>query len=329
VHDVGAVNVLPLGGDNGGDGTFLILTSRDEATDMNKMFAMFNDRSRTGNAEYRLASTGYFRAMNIPLIRGRLFTDGDGPDAPPVAVISQSLAQKRWPHEDPIGMIIEYGNMDGDVRPFTIVGVVGDVRETSLADAPSPTFYGSYRQRPSRGALNLVVQGANVETASTIATVRRLAHEMRPDVPPRLRTIESVVSHSVADKRFTLLLIGVFGVSALLLAALGVYGVISYLVTQRRQEFSVRIALGAQASDVLRLVLREGAMLAIIGVILGSIGALALTRLIAGLLYDVRPADPISFVAVSAGLIGVVLLASFIPARRATRIDPMHVLRGG
>ncbi|HEX6965370.1 MAG TPA: ABC transporter permease [Gemmatimonadaceae bacterium] len=329
VTNAGAVNALPLGDDNSGDGTFLILSSRDESLTMDKLSAMFHDRSRTGHAEYRLASTGYFRAMNIPLVRGRLFTDGDGPDAPPVAVISQSLADTRWPHEDPIGKVIEFGNMDGDLRPFTIVGIVGDVRETSLADAPSPTFYGSYQQRPSRGTLDIVVQGANVETASTIATVRRIAHEMRPDAPPRLRTIESVVSHSVADKRFTLLLIGVFGVSALLLAALGVYGVISYLVTQRRREISVRIALGAQTRDVMRLVLREGAMLAIVGVVVGGIGAFALTRLIAGLLYGVSPTDPISFAAVSAALIGIVLLASFIPARRATHIDPMNVLRGG
>ena len=331
VREVGAVNALPLGDNFAGNGTFVIMTSRDERMDADKMSALFKDRSRTGNAEYRLASTGYFHAMNIPLIRGRLFTDADGPDAPPVAVISQSLAERRWPHEDPIGKVIEFGNMDGDLRPFTIVGIVGDVREASLAEPPRATFYGSYRQRPGSGALNIVVQGANVETSSVIATVRRIAREMRPDVPPRLRTIESVVSRSVADKRFTLLLIGVFGASALLLAALGVYGVISYLVTQRRQEIGVRIALGAQAGDVLTLVLREGAVMAVAGVLLGGVAAFTLlrfTRSMVTLLYGVRPTDPVSFIAVSAVLVVVALFASLIPAYRAARIDPMTVMRG-
>ncbi|HET7586333.1 MAG TPA: ABC transporter permease [Gemmatimonadaceae bacterium] len=329
VRDVGAVNAFPLGDGGAGDGTFLIVPSRDAPPDMASLSTLFKDRSRTGHAEYRLASTGYFHAMHIPLIRGRLFTDADGPDAPPVAVISQSLAERRWPHEDPIGTVIEYGNMDGDMRPFTIVGIVGDVRETSLAEPPSPTFYGSYRQRPSRGALNIVVQGAAVETPGAIATVRRIAREMRPDVPPRLRTVESLVSRSVADRRFTLLLIGVFGASALLLATFGVYGVISLLVTQRRPEIGVRIALGAQTGDVQRLVLREGMVLALAGVLLGAALALALTRSLGGLLYGVKPTDPLSFIAVAVVLVSVALVASLIPAQRASRIDPMRILRGG
>jgi predicted permease len=327
VREVGAVNAIPLGDDGTANGTFIIMTSPTDSMDMATMSELFKNRSRTGNAEYRLASTGYFHAMKIPLLRGRLFDAGDGPDAPPVAVISQSLAEHRWPNENPIGKVIEFGNMDGDLRPFTIVGIVGDVRETSLAAPPLATFYGSYRQRPGRGALNIVVQGA-VETPTVIAAVRRIAREMRPDVPPRLRTVETVVSASVANRRFTLLLIGVFGVSALLLATLGVYGVISYLVTQRRQEIGVRIALGAQTSDVLRLVLREGAALGITGVAIGGIAAMALTRFLSGLLFGVSPTDPVAFGTVAVGLVAVALLASFIPARRAARIDPMSTLRG-
>ena len=331
VYSVGGVNALPLdGGNSAASGSFIIMTSRDEQLSVDDLDRLFRDRSRTGYAEFRVASNGFFRAMDIPLVRGRLFGLSDGPDAPDVAVISRSLAEKRWPGEDPIGKVIQFGNMDGDLQPFSIVGVVGDVRETNLAAPPQPTFYASYRQRPRRAtAFNIVMQGRTVESADVIAAARRAVRELGPDVPARFRTIERVVSGSVANRRFTLLLIGVFGASALLLAVLGVYGVISYLVTQRRQEIGVRMALGAQTADVLRLVLQEGAVLALAGVLLGGIAALALTRLIAGLLFGVSPTDPVSFAVMTIGLVAVVLLASFLPAQRAARIDPMSILRGG
>lgn len=329
VRDVGGVTVLPLGGSSGGNGTFLIMAGPDEQIDLQEYKRLLRNPSRTGNAEFRVASGDYFRAMNIPLIRGRLFDERDTPRSPHVAVISASLARDRWPNEDPIGKVIQFGNMDGDRHPFTIVGVVGDVRETSLADQPHRTFYAFYRQRPWKASsFNLILQG-RVETASVIAAARRAVRELRPDVPPRFRTIETVVSSSVADQRFTLLLIAVFGASALLLATLGVYGVISYLVTQRRQEIGVRIALGAQAADVIRMVLRQGALLAGVGIIVGGIAALGLTRLLRGFLFGVSPADPVAFGGVMIGMLAVVLLASFIPARRAAGIPPISILRGG
>ena len=329
VHEVGGVTVLPLGDDNGGDGTFLIVNSAEEQFDMEAFERMARDPSRTGNAYYRVASGGYFRAMGVPLLKGRLFDERDTRESPHVAVISESLAKKRWPDENPLGKVIQFGNMDGDVHPFTIVGIVGDVREAGLASEPLPTFYADYRQRPwVASSFNLVMQG-NVETASVIAAARRAVQDLRPDVPPRFRTIETVVSTSVADRRFTLLLIGVFGASALLLATLGVYGVISYLVAQRRQEIGVRIALGAQSADVVKLVLRQGALLAAIGIAVGAIAALALTRLIRGLLFGVSTTDPLAFGAVILCMLAVALLASFIPARRAAGIAPMSILRGG
>jgi predicted permease len=276
-----------------------------------------------------VASDGYYRAMNIPLVRGRLFDGRDTPDAPHSAVISASLAHERWPNEDPIGKIIEFGNMDGDLRPFTIVGVVGDVRETSLAAPPRPTFYGYYRQRPiTTGTFNIVMQGSG-DPASVTASARRIVRDLRADVPPRFRTIESVVAGSLADRRFVLFLLGVFGTTALLLATLGVYSVISYLVMQRRQELAVRVALGAQTQDLLRLVLRQGAVLAVTGVVVGVVATLALTRLLSGLLFGVRPTDPLSFGAVALLLTLVALVASWVPARRASSVDPMEVLRGG
>src|SRR5262249_50921546 len=162
----------------------------------------------------------------VPLVRGRLFDDRDAPDAPHVAVISASLAKVKWPNEDPIGKVIQFGNMDGNLTPFTIVGIVGDVRERGLAYQPQPTFYAFYRQPPVRaGSMNIVMH-VNRDPAAVIAAAGRAVHDLRPDIPPRLRTVESVVSGSIADRRFLLLLVGVFGSAALLLAALGVYGVI-------------------------------------------------------------------------------------------------------
>jgi predicted permease len=288
---------------------------------------LFKDPSRTGEAEFRVAGPGYFEAMNIPLVRGRMFEDRDGPDAPNVAVISASLAKARWPNEDPIGKVIQYGNMDGDMRPFTIVGVVGDVREASLADDPRPTFYANYRQRPrAAGAFFFVVQGS-APAESLIPAARRIVAELRPDVPPRFRTIETVVSASVADRRFVLLLVGVFGAAAMLLATLGVYSVIAYVVTQRRQEIGVRVALGAQSGDVLRMVLRQGFSLAFVGIAVGTAGALLVGRLLSRFLFGVAPNDPVAFGGVILLLAAVALVASLVPALRATRVDPMTVLR--
>jgi predicted lysophospholipase L1 biosynthesis ABC-type transport system permease subunit len=218
--------------------------------------------------------------------------------------------------------------MDGDLRPFTIVGVVGDMREASLAEDPRPTFYAYYRQRPRRATSFYFTIDGRAPAATVIAEARRIVHNLRPDVPPRFRTTDTILADSLADRRFTLLLIGAFGAAALLLATLGVYSVISFLVAQRRQEIGVRVALGAQTEDVLRLVLRQGATLALIGIVIGTLAALGLTRLIAGLLYGVSPTDPASFVGVMALLAIVALLASFVPARRAARVDPMTVLRG-
>ena len=218
--------------------------------------------------------------------------------------------------------------MDGDLRPFTIVGVVGDIREGSLADPPEPTFYAYYRQRPVRATSFYFVLEGSAPTAGTITAARQIMHELRPDIPPRFRTMEIVLADSLADRRFMLVLLAAFGGAALLLATLGVYSVISFLVAQRRQEIGVRVALGAQSQDVLRLVLRQGAVLALIGIVIGAIAALGLTRLIAGLLYGVSASDPIAFLGVMVLLAIVALLASLIPARRAAKVDPMTVLRG-
>jgi predicted permease len=320
--------VVNVGG--GSDGEFLILSRPDQPVAFSDWGTFRNDPTRSGYANFFVVDGEYFRAMDIPLLRGRQFDRRDQPSSQQVALISASLAKSKWPNEDPIGKIIEFGNMDGDLRPYIVVGVVGDVRSESLAAEPLPTFYAYQTQRSRAGNgndLHLVMQTASDPTP-IIASARAIAHEMRPDVPPVLRTIESVVSASVADRRFVLVLVGVFGGAALVLATLGVYSVISYLVAQRRQEIGVRIALGAQRGDVLSLVLRQGGSLALIGIAIGAAGSLFLTRLLAGLVYGVSTTDPLAFGGVIALLAVVALLASWLPARRATRVDPMDVLRG-
>jgi predicted permease len=329
VTGVGAVNVMPLSSGNRTNGTFLIMNSLNEQIAPKDFERLAQDRTRTGNAEYRVASDDYFRTLGIPVLRGRAFEARDARESQPVAVISASLAKARWPNETPIGKIIQFGNMDGDLRPFIIIGVVGDVREANLAAPPQPTFYSLYRQRPVAARRLNVVMTTTGDPAPVIASARRIVRELRPDVPPRFRTMDMIVAESLADRRFMLLLAGVFGGAALALAALGVYSVISYLVTLRSRELSIRVAVGARAVDIVRLVLGQGTTLAMAGVVVGTLGAVAATRVIAGMLYGVTPTDPITFGLVAVTVALVALLASYLPARRAARVDAMEVLRGG
>jgi putative ABC transport system permease protein len=328
VRAAGGTNIVPLGSGGGSNGTFLILRDVNETfASMEDFERLSRDPQRTGEAEYRVAGPGYFDAMGIPLVRGRSFESRDVAGAPHVAVISASLARTRWPDENPIGKVIQFGNMDGILTPFTIVGVVGDVRERSLALPPRPTFYASYRQRPGPAwRFNYVLSTAG-DPASVMTAARRIVREARPDMPPRVRTIEAIVGVSVADKRFVLSLVLVFGAVALILATLGIYSVISYLVTQRARELSIRVALGAQRRDVLRMVLGQGMILALAGMVVGAIGALAASRVIGAMLYDLSPTDPIAFGGVMLMLVAVAMLATWLPARRAARAEAMDVLR--
>ena len=325
VRAAGGSSVVPLG-DGGGNGTFGVLDRADEPITMPMLEQMFQDRSRTGYAEFRVVSPDYFATMRIPVIQGRAFEARDRAGAPHVGVISASLARKRWPGENPIGKVIEFGNMDGDLTPITIVGVVGDVREESLAKEPSPTVYVDYRQRPMQAWSFALV--ASVDPGAPVAeALRRSLAGLRSDIPARLTTIETQVSRSVAERRFMLLLVGVFAGVALLLATIGVYGVIAYLVAQRERELGIRVALGARRGDILLLVLRQGATLAVIGALLGAVGALAVTRVMAGMLYEISPSDPLSYLGVVAVLCAVAVAATIPPARRASRAEPMSVLR--
>ncbi|WP_375758894.1 ABC transporter permease [Corallococcus exercitus] len=326
VAAVGSVNQFPLEG-SGADGTFLVLNRPDEVPDFEAFQRLVREPSRTGSANYRVATEGYFRAMGIPLVKGRLFEASDTREAPHVALISESLARARWPGEDPLGKLIQFGNMDGDLHPFTVVGVVGDVRDEGLDTPPEPTLYGCSRQRlRSAGHFHLAVAGSGGSTALAQA-VRPVLRELTPDLPPRVRTVESLLSSSLAQRRFSLLLLGAFGGVALLLAVLGLYGVVSYAVAERSREFGIRFALGASERAVLGLVIRQAVGLAGLGLLIGALCALGLTQLLTSLVYGVSATDPVAFAGVALLLLTVALLASLVPARRAARVDPMSVLR--
>ncbi len=326
VASVGGVNAFPLEGAGYSNGMFIELTRPDEKLDMAMIPQIAKDPARTGHAHYRLASGGYFRAMGIPLVRGRVFDDRDVAGAPlHGAVVSAALAKAEWPNADPIGKIIQFGNMDGNLTPFTVVGVVGDIREARLDAAPQPVFYANAMQRRI-SRFSIVIQGA-ASPAAVAAAGRRMVRELAPSLPPRFRMLQEVVSTSVAQRRFSLTLLATFGAAALLLAMMGVYSVVAYLVAQREHEIGIRVALGAQRADVLGLVLRHGAVLTVVGIVAGVGAALWLTRLLEGLLYGVTPTDPVSFAAVVVLLLAVALAATYLPARRALRVDPMSVLR--
>ena len=328
VTHVGAVNAMPLNAEAAGNGTFIILNSADERLEPSAFQELRKVPERVGSAEFRIASAGYFAAMGIPLVKGRMFEDRDIATAPHVAVISASLARTRWPNEDPIGKAIQFGNMDGDLTPFTIVGVVGDVREASLASEPRPTFYGSYRQRPARTSqFNFVL--ASAEPAAIMNAARRIVRDRAPELSPQLRTIEMIVGRSVADRRFVLSLAVAFGAAALMLAMLGVYSLMSYLVAQRSREIGIRAALGARASDIMRMVVRQGVILTSIGIAVGVVISLGATRWIASMLYAVSPTDPLAFGVVIAALAIIAVIASWLPARRASHVQASDVLRGG
>jgi putative ABC transport system permease protein len=324
VHEVGAANEIPLDGGLA-NGLFFDARGQELPKDSKELEKFWKDTSRTGDADYCAATDGYFRALSIRLVRGRLFDAHDGINAPHVAVINESLARLKWPAKDPIGRTIEFGNMDGDLRLLTIVGIVGDVHGDSLESRVRPTVYVNLLQRP-RGTLTIVMR-ADSDPASVFSVARGILHDVAPDVPPRFRTLAQVYSASIGSRQFNVMLVGAFAVTALLLALAGIYGVMSYTVTRRTREIGVRMALGAQSRDVLALVLRQGMVTALIGVAIGLVGAFALTRTMQSLLFGVEPTDPITFIGVAAMLTFVAIVASYLPARRATRVDPIVALR--
>ena len=227
-----------------------------------------------------------------------------------------------------VGKTLEYGNMDGDLRLLTIVGIVGNARNDSLEIAPKPTVYVNYRQRPAQGGslFNAVIRTA-ASPNSIITPAREIIRDVDPDLAPKFSSFDQVFSTSIANRSFNLNLVLAFAVTALLLAVAGTYGVMAYNVTRRTREIGVRMAIGAAGSDILRLILGQGAWTTAIGLVIGLLGSLALTRSMQSFLFEISPSDPLTLAAVAVLLGAVALLAYYIPARRATRVDPLVALR--
>ena len=324
VRKVGATSGLPM---DGGlpDGMFLLMSQNEIPKTMEDFGALFLQKDRIGNADFCVATDGYFQVLGIPLIRGRIFDERDGANSPHVAVISESLARERWLNQDAIGHTIEFGNMDGDLRLLTIVGIVGDTHEYGLDAPPRPTVYVNLFQRPREAVTVTMLSDANSQLVASAA--RGILQDLNPEIPARFRTLSQVYSASLGSRRFNVILIGFFGITALLLATAGVFGVMAYSVTRRTREIGVRVALGAGSGDVLRMILNQGLRTIFIGVAIGIAGSLALTRTLESLLFGVTPTDPLTFGGVTLLLVGAALLACFIPARRATKVDPMVALR--
>jgi putative ABC transport system permease protein len=313
VEAVGATLSLPLNGSNYSVGRSFIPEGRPLTPE------------ESINASYSVTTPGYFGAMKIPLVAGRQFTERDRGDAPQVVIVNETLARRYFPNETAVGKRIKIWR--DEQFPREIVGIVGDTKTDVLEGEASPQMYVPHAQDASWGGMSLVVRSTAKPVALTSA-VRGAVLSMDPDQPVfSIKTMEDVVAASVATRRISMLLLSGFAGLALLLAALGVYGLISYSIAQRTHEIGLRMALGAQARDVLGLVLRQGMSLVLMGIVIGLVAAFALTRVMKSLLYEVSATDPLTFAGVALLLIIVALIACLIPARMAMRVDPMIALR--
>jgi putative ABC transport system permease protein len=308
VRAAGIINFAPLSG--GGWGQDIVIEGRPPRARGDSIWAA-----------HRQVTPGYFRAMGIPLLHGRAFEESDWWSGN--AIISAAMAKQYWPGEDPIGKRFGVNCADSPCQWNTVVGVVGDVKELGPAAEPAIAMY----FMETLHDMTLVVR-ATQDPTRLVADIRQIVQSIDPDQPlGDVRTMQSMAAESVAPQRLTMLVSILFAALALVLAVVGLYGVISYSVAQRTHEFGVRMALGAERRDILKLVVGQGSRMILVGVGMGILGALALTRFVSSLLYGVKPTDPLTFLGVTLLLIAVALLASYIPARRATKVDPLVALR--
>jgi putative ABC transport system permease protein len=284
------------------------------------------DPSNAPSADRRVITPDYFRAMSIPLIKGRAFNERDSKDAPLAVIVNERFAREFFPGEETIGQRLLLDDQP-DAPAREIVGVVGDVRHAGLDAETTPELYLPFGQA-QWVRMTLVARTTGTDAAGMFASLRGTIRQIDKDIPVyNIRPIEQLLSASVARRRFNMILLGTFALLALMLAAIGIYGVMSYSVTQRTHEIGVRVALGAQSSDVLKLIVRQGMRLVLVGVLVGLAASFALTRIMSSLLFGISPTDLFTFASVSVLLVGIALLACLIPARRATRVDPMVALR--
>src|SRR5262249_9236111 len=281
--------------------------------------------------DHSMVTNGYFETMGIALIRGRCFDDRDRVDSQPSVIISDSIAKRFWPDQDPIGKRLKWGPPQATTPWLTVVGVVADVKNGPLDQKTRAHTYQSYAQAAGGlamfGPSNVAVRSSITPEALT-NSVREAVGGLDPQLAiNNIRTMTEVMETSISPRRFNTFLLSVFAGAALLLSAVGIYGVIAYSVVQRRREIGVRMALGASRGDVVGLIVRQGMLLAAVGIGLGLAGAVVLTRFLSALLYEVSPIDPLTMAAGGAALGLVALLATFVPAQRATKLDPVEALR--
>ncbi|MFP5260892.1 MAG: ABC transporter permease [Blastocatellia bacterium] len=315
VESAGIVYTVPMGGATEGS----LIRIPDHPTS--------NDPDKRPFANYTIASPGYFSAVRTPLLRGRDFLESDTVDSVPVVIINNTMAKRFWPGEEPIGKQVGLASLRFPL--MTIIGIVMDTKHLSLRESPGPEMYVPYTQKlyPSMLRMHVVLRSLE-DTASLTANVREAIDTLDPDLPmAKVTTLPTLVDNSLAQPRFSMLLLTTFGGIALLLACTGIYGVISYSVAQRTQEIGIRLAVGAQPWQVLRMILSQGARLTGLGIVIGLLVALGVTRLMASFLYGVQAIDPVTFAGVALLLVVVALLACYVPARRAARIDPIIALR--
>ncbi len=319
------VRTIP-GVDSAAVGTVIPLTDNHSRTDITIEGLPLPAPGESPHPDYHIVSSAYTSALRIPLLRGRNFTDADNETAPQVALVNATMARRFWPNDDPTGKRFMWGHPGKDNKWITIVGVVGDTRLYGLANPARLEVYVPFRQDPDTD-MNLVVRSA-VDPASLTSAIRAAVAAIDKDQPIfAISTMQQLVDDSISTRRLTLVLLGLFSALALILAAIGIYGVMSYGVALRTQEIGIRMALGAQHRDVLRLVLGQGARIALLGVAIGLVGAAELTRFLSKLLFSVSAGDPLTFACVAALLVIVALAACYIPARRAMRVDPIIALR--
>ncbi len=281
---------------------------------------------KSTTADYSTVSPDYFHVMRIPLLRGRLFSDQDSPSNPRVAIISDTLARRYFPNQDPIGRQMRFGFPPNTNVSREIVGIVGDVRDVALSQNPGPMMYVPFAQAPLYGGE--IVARSSLSTSSVAAAIRQVVNSIDKALPVTdIESFPDALGQSVSRERFRTFLLGSFGAIALVLAAVGIFGVISYSAAQRTHEIGIRMSLGAERGDILRLILGQGAKLALVGMAIGTVLAFLLTRWMASLLYSISATDPLTFTSVAIVLLAVALTACYIPARRAMRVDPMVALR--
>jgi putative ABC transport system permease protein len=284
------------------------------------------DSERAPVAEFASISPDYLQVLQIPLLAGRNFAEADTDKSQQVVLIDRTLQRRYWPNEDPLGKQVSFGGRPGQNPTFTVVGVVGDIKSDGFDAPTAPHIYLPVRQSPGYASVVFLRSTGNPEALGE--SIRHEVQSIDPNIPVfSVRTMDQVIARSMAERRFALQLLGIFASVALLLAAIGIYGVMAYSFSQRTHEIGIRIALGAQRMDIFRMAVSEGMQLVAIGLVIGLVGAAALTRSVRSMLFDVSPADPITFAGISLTLAGVAFLACYVPAQRATRVDPLVALR--